>query len=588
MKKCKVCGQLKPESEFYRNVDRGVVRLKNHCKACENKKRKERYRNSKNNGDIWIPEKEKTVKESQVDMVTKFLDACDYKAENINQLPEDKFRRLFRIEEDLDYEELKQEASERLTELGYNNPMFAHFTEDGDYLIFGDTFGKKTSTAKFAVLQRLSDLLFNPTVIVIGHNTDDYNDVSYELNNFNSPVYFLPIANELKDINNFCKQADDCHIVLDTIKVGDISIKNQEHITPYVKTAISSLDPLLYSGKCIVNCTRHEYFQRTSTFGKQYICSPGAMAEPHVVRVAYKLTLTNGGRINVKPVGRDSFLKYRKNNVDKDLWECGCIIIHVNNGRTDIELVRINTEDTISCVLRDGTYIDSVDGVEYISPYLAVLSDIHSPNYDSWDYDILYNQLLDHTPDKIVINGDLMDCRSVNPHNKYQAAKSDFADELNITVGLLRELQEIAPVEIIWGNHEAFLHRFVEQFPQLVSFFMESVENRLQEYADLVSNGKNDVIPYCNRQLFITHGANDLYGVAGKQIEKIAKSIDKHTLMGHTHSPAIRFGVYCAGCLCYNDQEYNNDVTLNWAHGYLLVYNVKGKVYVHQVFISEN
>lgn len=586
MKKCRTCGQVKPESEFYVNKDRGVIRLKNECKECMRQKQRQYIHEKRNN--IWIPEKEKTAKESQVDMVTKFLDACDYNKSNIDQLPEEKFRRLFRIEEELDYCSLKQEAKERLTDLGYNNPSTKNFTADGNYLIFGDTFGKKTSTAKFKVLQNIADLLIDPTVIVIGHNTDDYNDVSYELNNFNAPLYFLPIANELKDVNNFCKQATDCHIVLDSIKVGDILIKNQEHITPYVKTAISSLDPLLYKGKCIVNCTRHEYFQRTSTYEKQYICSPGAMAEPHVVRVAYKLTLTNGGRINVKPVGRDSFLKYRKNNVDKELWECGCIIVHVRNGQTDLELVRFNTDDSISCVLRDGTFIDSESGIDEIRPELAVLSDLHAPDYDSWDYETLYGQLAQLEPEKIVINGDLMDCRAMNPHNKHQAAKADFADDLHITSSLLQDLSKIAPIDIIWGNHETFIQRFAEQFPQLVRFFMESVENVLDKYADLVNTNKNDVVPYCQRKLFITHGANDLYGVAGKQIEKIAKSIDRHTLMGHTHSPAIRFGVYCAGCLCNDDQEYNNATTLNWEHGYLLVYHRFGKVYVHQVFIGSN
>jgi predicted phosphodiesterase len=584
MKKCKGCGQVKPLDEFYINRDRGVIRTKNYCKECMKAKQKEI--NKQKQAGTWIPKREKSNREDSVDIVTKFLDVCDYDKAQFDSISKSKFKRLFDIDESFDFNQLKKDALVRLEELGYLNPEALQFTQDGDYLIFGDTFGKKTSTAKFRLLQNVTSTLNEPTVIVIGHNTDDYNDVSYELNNFNAPVYFLTIANELKDINTFCKQAEDCYIVRKEITICDILIKNQEHITPYVKTAISSLDSLIYSGKCIVNCTRHEYSQRTCSFGESFICSPGAMAKPHVIRVAYKLTLANGGRINVTPVGRDSFLKYRKNEIDKTLWECGCIIVHVTDGVTSIELVRIMADDVPSCVLQNGTYIDSKGNVEQLNPTYAVLSDLHAPTHDEYALCEVYEALNQNAPDTIYINGDLMDFRSMNPHNKYEAAQADFLEELETTANLLAELSELSEVKVLWGNHEAFMTRFMEQFPQFKRFFNNIIENMLNENAELVTvMDKNDVIPL-NGGVVMTHGSNNLYGVNGKQIDKIAKSIGRSTIMGHTHTPAIRFGVYCAGCLCEMDQKYNNSVTSNWVQGYILVYIKNNKSYIHQVFLT--
>ena len=584
MKKCKGCGQVKPLDEFYINRDRGVIRTKNYCKECMKAKQKNVYR-QKQEG-TWIPEREKSKREDSVDMVTKFLDACDYDKTLFDSISKSKFKRLFNIEESFDFTQLKNEALARLEDLGYLNPETITLNDDGDYLIVGDTFGKKTSTAKFKLLQNIASVLDNPVVIAIGHNTDDYNDVSYEFDHFNVPVYFLTIANELKDINKFCKQSEYCNIIRKEIQIADINIKNQEHITPYVKTAISSLDPMIYSGKCIVNCTRHEYAQRTSSFGESFICSPGAMAKPHVVRVAYKLTLSNGGRINVTPVGRDSFLKYRKNDLDKTLWECGCIIIHVAGGCTTIELVRIMADEVPSCVLQDGTYLNSKGHKEQLAPTYAVLSDLHSPSYDVDAMCEVYDMIQQNPPESVYINGDLMDFRSMNPHNKYEAAQNDFLEELETTSSLLEALAEYSDIKVLWGNHEAFMTRFMEQFPQFRNFFNNVIENMINEHADLVTGmDKNDVLKLKDG-IIITHGSNNLYGVNGKQIDKIAKSIGRNTIMGHTHTPAIRFGVYCAGCLCDLDQKYNNSVTSNWAQGYILVFVKDGNSYIHQVFLT--
>lgn len=581
MRQCTVCGQVKDESEFYFALDRGKKRYKSACKECMLAKDKARYqRNKANNPDSG-------AKKDKVDIITKFLDACDYNPDNLDHISKDKFRRLFKIEEDFDFKQLKSDAYTRLKDLGYCNSHTLHFdntASNGNYLIIGDTFGKKTSTEKFKLLRNIVKIIDARAIIAIGHNTDDYNDVSNAFEKFDVPVYFIPIKNELKDINQYCQQDTNCNIILDHITIGSTIIRNQEHITPYTKTAISSLDPMLYGGKCIVNCTRHEYFQRTSSIFPAYIASPGAMAEPHVVRVAYKLTLTNGGRVNVTPAGRDSFLKYRKNDIDKSLWECGCIVINKKSDNEHIHMVRIieDMDGKPSCVVF-GHYIDS-HKTEPINAECAVLSDLHAPYVDYEKLQHVKQWLKKVNPYKIIVNGDFLDCRSMNPHNPYQASQADFEHELTMAESVASSLSEYCQhLQILFGNHEDFMRRFTEKCPQLAKFIYKAVTDRLAQYATVGVLDRNYV--FLSEGVTLCHGSNDLYGVTGKQIEKIARSISKNTVMGHTHSPAIRFGVYCSGCLCDYNQGYNNHETSNWQHGFILVYIYQGRTYIQQIIL---
>jgi predicted phosphodiesterase len=581
MRQCTICREFKDESEFYFALDKGKRRYKSACKVCMREKANNRYKGVKTDNSDLRSRKDK------VDIITKFLDACDYNPDNIDHISKDKFRRCFKIEESFDFGKLKQDALTRLDDLGYCHPSELYFnnpSDCGNYLIIGDTFGKKTSTDKFKLLCNIAEVVKARAVIVIGHNTDDYNDVSNAFKHFLCPVYFIPIKNELKDINQYCKQDDNSSIILDKIIIGNTTIRNQEHITPYVKTAISTLDPLIYGDRCITNCTRHEYFQRASTGLPSYIASPGAMAEPHVVRVAYKLTLTNGGRVNVTPAGRDSFMKYRKNDIDKGLWECGCIVLTYKAEGTQCHMVRIqnNMEGKPSCVV-SNKYVDSKTS-EIIKPEYAVLSDLHAPYFDPEKLQHVKSWLKKVNPYKIIINGDFLDCRSMNPHNPYEAAKADFEHELTMAEALASSLSEYCQeLQILFGNHEDFIRRFNEKYPQLAKFIYRSIIDRLSQHASVAILDRNYV--FFDGSIYLVHGSNDIYGATGKQIEKIARSVAKDAIMGHTHSPCIRFGVYCSGCLCDYNQGYNNHVTSNWQHGFILVYIYKGRQYIQQIIL---
>lgn len=563
MKKCIKCKQTKPETAFKKHYEKGKITLRNVCKECYNEYRRNDHSHQCND---------------KLDLLTKYLDACDYHPEEVGTISKEKFIRTFHIDDpSFSMEELEEQALIKLHELGYDNPKTLTLQEEGSYLVVGDTFGKKTCTEKFKLLANIVKTYKIKKVIAIGHNTDDYNDVSNAFPTLGVEVIFIPMKNELHDINEFCQDYPNMSIVQDEVNICDINIKNQDYITPYVKTSLSSIDPLLYPGKVITNCTRHELYSRATTNGESFICSPGAMAEPHVVRVIYKLMLASGGRINVTPCSRNSFTKYRKNEVDKLLWEMGCIVVHVNSvGITDVELIRIKSD--LSCVLRRGYFV-TPERVSKIKPSVAILSDVHIPNA-SCLFDILYD-LRRFNPEQILINGDLFDMRAFNPHEHHTDPQYDFDTEYEDVLTYLKDLSRIAPVDIMWGNHEMFANRFFKQYPLLKDFFMKRIKEGIYKYAQIVTNNPSEAHYVCGR-LPVFHGSADIYGANGSIIEKVARCTGE-AIIGHTHSPAIRFGVYCAGCCCAFNQGYNNSTTTNWRHGYLLVYKINDQVYIHQV-----
>lgn len=574
---CIKCGEAKSLIDFPKNNRQ----RRNVCKDCFNKYRREKYAKAVS--------KQRDNVNKKIDIVTKFLSACDYDFNLIDEVPKDKFIRCYHIEESIDYEKVKEEARVKLGELGYLNPAHKLFTEEGNYLIIGDTFGKKTNSEKFKLLRTIADKKDVNAVIVIGHNTDDYADVSNAFALFNCPVYILPIKNELKDVHTFAQEYEHINVILDYIKIGDILVKNQDYITPYVKTSLSRIDPLLYPGKCIVNCTRHEYFTRNTTFEPSFICSPGAMAEPHVERIQYKLTLSNGARMNVTPCNRDSFLKYRKNEIDKTLWEMGCIVVNIDeDNQTSVEMIRIKSEDDIYyTVLPDGTYINNKAEYECLPPSHLILADIHAPFYTEECIMRICKTLQYNRPQKIIINGDLLDCRSVNPHDEYEAMQYDFKQEVDSTQNLLKHLYKKLSKNIytMMGNHEEFLNRWLKHAPQLTSFIKEVLYEKFSKYSSMITYNHNDIHIF-DDIVKVIHGSNKIFGQSGSKIEQIARSIGTDCVMGHTHSPQIRFGVYCAGCLCDYDQRYNNSTTSNWQHGYILAYTTKhNTVIYHQILL---
>ena len=259
--------------------------------------------------------------------------------------------------------------------------------------------------------------------------------------------------------------------------------------------------------------------------------------------------------------------KHRKNEDDKLLWEHGWILIDENN---DISMRRIVDLDGRYKTVIDNQIGDSTGWFLCNTKKIGIAADTHAP-YHSDAVMIAAEHFAIHGVDNIYLNGDILDCRSFNPHNQFQAAKDDVLQELNGLDEVLKIFHGIAPLSIVYGNHEDFMRRFAEKYPQFYPLFEQALENTYQKYGTIVSANPN-YWEKIGASAIIHHGSGDMFGVSGSNLEKSARVFGELCIIGHTHSAAIRFGVYRTGCLCQMDQGYNNAYASNWNYGCAILY----------------
>lgn len=578
---CSKCGLTKPEQDFAVHHDRGgVKRLRHVCKSCETL-RKQKYKHPHQQ----VSGNPKDFKPDIKDLVTAYLNLAHWNPENIGSVSLVQYNRQYNLHTtEAEFENIANEAENRLEEYGYYNPQSIALPENGSYLIIGDTFGTHTPAEVFELLRYVVELEHLNAVIVVGHNIDDENNTSNLIAAFSVPVYIVAPKDELRFLH--AQRDYGYKIVQDSVKIGDIMVRNQEHITPYVKTSISHLDPMLYPGKVIVNCTRHELATRPGPKLKDgerrnFVASPGALADPHVVTTINRLIFVGGNIATVRPTHKDSYHKHRKNETDKALWERGFII---TRGYGGVVQRRIFQQDNRYYTVADGAVINN-NGVKQATRTALVISDLHAPNENF----SAYSMALTGAPvDEIYLNGDIADCRSFNPHNQYEAAHADLLSELRHLQFCMNQINQIPSyngpqyVYILLGNHEDFLRRFNEKYPQFATLFDKLLLDIYQTTGRVITHSDSEWTTVGDNTI-IYHGSADVYGVSGNNLEKTARTFGKQAIIGHTHSPAIRFGVYRTGCMCKMEQGYNNSNQSAWQIGYARVYMADGMEFVELI-----
>lgn len=608
---CIRCGEEKDLQDFSVHHDKGgLLRYRNVCKACYNLQANA----ARNRRKCLSKETQPTSKTTKQaiskpavnrptpssgdpkkfvpdfkDMLTAYLNLAHWKPDNIGTISVEKYNKHYNLEITADdLKDLETRAAERLEEYGYYNPTAQYFMEHGTYLVVGDSFGTHTPDGVYHLLRQIVREEEIDHVIFVGHNLDDENLISNLIGTLGAPVTVLASRDELRDLH---AQRDYGYtIVQEEVAIGSILIRNQEHITPYVKTYIGSLDPMLFGGRMIVNCTRQELAVRPTPDyedTKYFIASPGCLADPHVVTIINRLIFSNGARAMLRPTNKDSYHKHRKNETDKKLWERGFIL--VKNGKVYQRRIFKVGDDYRAIV--NGNIMNQ-HGELIPSELTLVLSDVHAP------YSIapeVLEMIVTHHPlvNRIIFNGDVLDMRAFNPHNPESATRVDLLEELESIGHTLEQMVGdstwhpwssggLPPrIEFLMGNHEDFMQRWLNKWPQFASAFKKLLWDVLTKYGTIT--GDEQYWATIGKNTVVTHGSADIFGTTGNNMEKTARTFNKQTIIGHTHSPAIRFGSYRTGCLCNLDQGYNNPRTSNWEVGYARVYNDEACEYVELV-----
>jgi predicted phosphodiesterase len=525
-------------------------------------------------------------------LINSLIEVSRHEFDKLEGLDEKDFLQRVNFDKDnlpLSFKELKDRAENELISHGLGNPENIELGV-GRYVVLGDSHGKHTKKAMFALLKEINNTLKPAKIIHIGHILDDDNDISYDWGNFRNLIVLSKIE-ELKTIqiqrNKFKFKFD---VVREAINIGDLTITNQDCINDYVKTPISSLDNQIFDGKIIVNCHRLEFNTRCRNQFVSYFASPGCVCESHIVRTIKQIDFEDGKII--KQANYEGFSKYRKMRHTNQYWEQGLIVIDVDKSG-NATIVPCSIKETKKGFTT--SYFDKIitsTGVFKPEKKIFILGDMHCDKHDIKVLDTMEQVCKDYKPDVSVNVGDTFNYSSLNHHVMDRGGvildKKILDEAAQTHFALKRVCSWAKESHLIYGNHERFANDFVEKYPQFGQYLdftficnLEGLGYRLTQLKDVLEIGPTKFI----------HGDIRMYGQAGSKLEKTARTFnadDTDTFIGHIHRPEIRFGCYSVGLSGQLDQDYNEPEASNWLHGFGLCNQFEGKSFSTTIAIIDN
>jgi hypothetical protein len=232
------------------------------------------------------------------------------------------------------------------------------------------------------------------------------------------------------------------------------------------------------------------------------------------------------------------------------------------------------------------------------------LPDIHSP-YESKD---ALSIAIRHAKEKydisnVILGGDFVDFWQVSRFTKNPRERMTLSEEIDYSVELLKQLQDIFPHSkfiYIKGNHEERLEKYLmNNAPGIIGMKGTTVQEQLKlkelgiDFIDNMKLLEETGKPFCVGQLFYIHGHEISGGGVNVARSKFLK-VNENILFGHHHQhmtyahkcfSAVK-AAWSVGCLCTTSPEYlpvNNHL-----QGFAIVEHFKDKTFrVHNKLIID-
>lgn len=229
---------------------------------------------------------------------------------------------------------------------------------------------------------------------------------------------------------------------------------------------------------------------------------------------------------------------------------------------------------------------------------IVVANDFHIPFHDKKAIELLKLFLKKEQPQKLVLNGDIMDCFEISRFDKVPINGKKLKDEIVITRQLLSEFKKICPkteITYIFGNHEFRLRQYIiKNAKELYGLDGLNIADQLH----LKELGIKYIEPkeYSNKftDTFIKIG--DLYIGHWDKVNKHSGYSAKNLLedkgvsliQGHTHRGGVSYKSLVDGkvikaienfCLCSLNPSYVSHP--NWQQGFCVIYHKLGKGRFH-------
>ena len=239
-------------------------------------------------------------------------------------------------------------------------------------------------------------------------------------------------------------------------------------------------------------------------------------------------------------------------------------------------------------------------GLEDKIDKIMVVSDIHVPYQDKRAVEIMHEFSKDYKPNKIYINGDLVDFYKLSTFDQDPYRKETVKDEVYMARLFLSELRKNNPrsnITFLHGNHENRLQRYLWRNPELDGLDVLQLKKLLDldKYHIKEVSVDGDYWGKATGHVkqgdaIIMHGDNRLNGAstskyAGYSVKNtMLNGSNQSVVMGHIHRGAVIHhstpyrtltGVE-GGCLC------KIPGTANWQQGFVTFETEKGKNHNYQ------
>lgn len=225
----------------------------------------------------------------------------------------------------------------------------------------------------------------------------------------------------------------------------------------------------------------------------------------------------------------------------------------------------------------------------------VVIGDVHVPFHDPVALGLVYQFIEQTQPDRVIINGDFLDCYKISHFSKDPLRGQAFPAEIAAARDLLRKLRRVAPdaeITFISGNHEHRLHRYIiNNAPELRGLDGLCIEDQLHlgdlniGWVPCLADKFIDTF-IRDGELLIGHfsAANQYSGYTAKAL------LDKYGLsliQAHVHSMGVSNKTLAdgpvmaweGGCLCDLHPHYCHPQ--KWCHGFMVVHREFGGTFFH-------
>ncbi|MHA1676585.1 MAG: metallophosphoesterase [Candidatus Njordarchaeales archaeon] len=226
---------------------------------------------------------------------------------------------------------------------------------------------------------------------------------------------------------------------------------------------------------------------------------------------------------------------------------------------------------------------------------VLVFSDVHIPYQDDKAVQVMHEFAKDYKPDKIFINGDLLDFYRLSTFDQDPGRRDTVTEETYKTREFLFDLRKRHPkakITYLQGNHENRLQRYLWRNPELAGLDSLDLRNLLELSNYKISEVKVDRDYWSKTSghvkqgdIIIMHGDSRLNGAKGGGYSGYAakntmlNGVNSSVILGHTHRGATIFhttanGVLTGmegGCLCQMPPN------ANWQQGFITFETDKGK-----------